>query len=212
LIKNLPGITKVTEKDFPHTEKTNKILIKKLNKEIKHAIISQNSEDLVPHIQSLIKVYFAEPFKPVNQKISEIFDIQNNNSSNEITFWNAEKTNKDIMKNKQKSDNLVKKLENQLKTIENAKDSKDKTIKSDLNKAIKVTDNTLKKVDKKFSKSEKKINKKEEKIERILKADNVDDKTKNALKDSLKQIHEVKANIQSVKNEIKKLEVKAKSF
>lgn len=211
LLNNLPGISKTCEKDIQQTTKNNQIVLKKLTKELDRSIKAQSAGELVPKVQSLIKVYFAQPFEPVLQKVSQIFNQGNELHASDITYWNSQ-ANNDVLKAKKKSENVVQKLKSQLNVLEQAKASNDKAIKGQLHKAVKETEKSLKSAEKQYVKTEKKVEKKAEKISNLIATGAVDPKTKSALSDSLRQIQDVKSNVVSVKNEIKKLENKLKSF
>lgn len=212
LLKNLPEISKTCEKDISQTKKNNISVLKKLSKTLDNSIKTKNSAELVPKVQNLIKVYFAQPFEPVEEKISDVFFVKNQLNANDITYWNAQ-ANNDVVKAKKKSEDVVQKLKNQLAVLENAKQTKDKIIKAQIGQAVKATEKSLKSAERQYAKTESKVFKKEKKINKLLNSENFQDpKTKAALSDSLRQIQDVKSNVSSVKNEIKKLENKLKSL
>lgn len=211
-MKNLPGLSKASNIDIKQIAKNNKAVMKKLEHEIRSVMSTQDSQDIVPQVQSLIKSYFSEPFEPVTNSVDEIFEAHLDIPTSEISYWNTEKSNKDLVDNRQRSDQLVKQVDEQLDVIEKAKESKDKSIKKQVRKAAEATSESLKKVDKEYTKKEKKIEKDLKKIEKMLRNDDLEGKARADLENSASKIKEVKTNIESIRNEIKQLEQKAKKF
>lgn len=213
LLKNLPEIKNVSEKDISTTHKKNIKLTTVISNQITRALKSHNTEDLVPKIQSLVRAYFSEPFQAIQGGIKQILYVQSPiKSAADITFWN-QKAKDEVSKGTEKTQKLVKKLDDHIKKIEQVKKTAKKNQVPDVKKAAKQTKAEIKKIEKNYKKAEKKLENKEKAIKKVLNSSaGKDAKVATALKDSLKKVQEVKNVVKTVKQDLKKEKTKLKGF
>ncbi len=213
LLKNLPEIKNVSAQDIPHTHKTNKKLNTKIAEEISKAIKSHNTENLVPHIQSLVKVYFSDPFQVTRGGVREILYTSSPiKSAADVTFWN-QKAGSEVGESHLKTKNLVKKLEDNIQKLSDVKKNAKNGEEAEINKALKKTEDSVSKIEKKYNKAERKLSKNEKAITKVIKSNSSKDpEVTAALGESLKKIQDYTKVVKNVKKDLNKEKQKLKGF
>lgn len=210
LLKNLPEIKNVSKKDIPRARKLNGKLAGKLTKEITKSIRNKNTENLVSHIQSLVKSYFYEPFVPAVGGVHHIlYAGKPLHSASDVTFWNVEASGT-VTKTVDQTKALIKKLDEQIKNIKLAKKGAKAKEAEQIKKVAKKTKKEVKKMEIKYAKAAKKIAKQEAKlINAIQTHGKKDSKLADNLSTSLKKVQDVKQVVKQtqkdLRNEKKKL-------
>ena len=204
LLKNLPEIQNVTPKDVIKTQKLNIAIKGLVGKELKDAIKNKSTEVVVPHIQSLVKNYFHEPFQATHGTVREILYTAKPIGSAELTYWNQH-ANAGISKSTDEAQNLLKKFDLQVSSLKDlkAKATKKGQLKQFKKAAFRVKAN-IESVEKKYKATEDKLNKKENSIKKTIasKVSSASIKVKTALNDSLKKVQQIKGVVHNVKNQL----------
>lgn len=205
LLKNLPEIKNVSQKDIKKTAKNNDELAKIITNQVSSAIRNKSTEDLVPKIQSLIKSYFSEPFQVPQGNIREILYVnQPVASAADITYWNQQATS-GVQKTTTYTHNLVQRLETTIKGLAKAKSSAKKGNAEAYKKALKNTKANVAKILSRYEKAGKKLSAKEASLKKAVKSNKGSNtQVESALDESLAKIQEYLSVVLDTKDKLKK--------
>lgn len=213
LIKNLPDIKNVSQKDIQNTVRNNGQLTKIISSQISSAVRNKSAEDLVPKVQSLIRSYFTEPFQVTKGNIREILFVnQPVASAADITYWNQQATS-GVQKSSTHANNLSQKLEVTVESLVKAKSSGKKRNSESFKKAVKNTKANVSKTLSRYEKAEKKLSAKEASLKKAVKnSAGSNDEAKSALNESLAKIQDYLRVITDTKEKLKAQDKKLKSL
>lgn len=199
LLKNLPELKNVSQKDIKTTAKNNDQLAKIITNQVTSAIKNKSTDDLVPKIQSLIKSYFSEPFQVPQGNIREILYVnQPVASAADITYWNQQATS-GVQKTTTYTHNLVKRLETTISAL-----VKNKKKGDGFKKAVKNTKANIAKIIAKYDKAGKKLSAKESSLKKAVKGNKgSNSQVESALDESLAKIQDYLSVVMDTKDKLK---------
>lgn len=204
LLKNLPEIKNVSQRDIKNTVRNNEHLTKIISNQISSAVRNRSAEDLVPKIQSLIRSYFSDPFQAPQGNIQEILFVnQPVASAADITYWNQQATS-GVQKTSINTNNLSQKLDFTVEGLIKAKSSGKKGNSDSFKKAVKNTKANVSKTLKKYEKASKKLSVKEASLKKAVKnTAGSNNEALPALEDSIAKIQDYLKVIDETKEKLK---------